>query len=91
VARRYEALSKEITELDAHLDQLVEQVAPELVSLPSWGASSSGTLAARAALAWVSCAMIMFARRRASLSSSKIERRYWTCSRRSSTRGPPST
>jgi transposase len=32
VARRYEALSAEIAELDAHLDRLVAQAAPELVS-----------------------------------------------------------
>jgi hypothetical protein len=33
VARRYQALSAEIAELDAQLDRLVRQVAPELVSL----------------------------------------------------------
>jgi transposase len=33
VARRYEVLSAEIAELEAHLDRLVGQVAPELVSL----------------------------------------------------------
>jgi hypothetical protein len=33
VARRYEALRREIAELDAQLDQLVAQVAPELWSL----------------------------------------------------------
>ena len=37
VARRYEALSAEIAELDAHLDRLVAQVAPELVSLAGIG------------------------------------------------------
>jgi transposase len=37
VARRYEALSAEIAELDAHLGRLVAQVAPELVSLPGIG------------------------------------------------------
>ena len=41
VARRYEALSEEIAELEAHLDRLVAQVAPELVSL---GASVPTTL-----------------------------------------------
>jgi hypothetical protein len=35
VVRRYEALSVEIAELDAHLDRLAAQVAPELVSLPA--------------------------------------------------------
>jgi transposase len=30
VARRYEALSREVAELDAQLDRLVGQVAPEL-------------------------------------------------------------
>ena len=38
VARRYEALSEEIAELYAHLDGLVAQAAPELISLP--GASA---------------------------------------------------
>jgi transposase len=33
LARRYEALSAEIAALDAHLDRLVAQAAPELVSL----------------------------------------------------------
>jgi hypothetical protein len=37
VARRYEDLSAEIAELDAQLDRLVAQVAPELVSLPGIG------------------------------------------------------
>jgi hypothetical protein len=37
VARRYEALSEENSELDAHLDRLVAQAAPELWSL--WWAS----------------------------------------------------
>ena len=37
MARRYQALSREIAELDAQLDQLVAQVAPELVSLPGIG------------------------------------------------------
>jgi len=37
VARRYEALSEEIAELEAHLDRLVAQVAPELLSLPGIG------------------------------------------------------
>lgn len=44
VARRYEALSMEIAELEAHLDGLVRQVAPELVSLPGIGTDSAATL-----------------------------------------------
>jgi transposase len=44
VARRYEALSREIAELDAHLDRLVAQVAPELVALPGIGTDSAATL-----------------------------------------------
>jgi transposase len=44
VARRYDALSEEIAELDVHLDQLVAQVAPGLVSLLGIGADHSATL-----------------------------------------------
>jgi transposase len=44
VARRYEALSAEIVELDAHLDRLVGQAAPELVSLPGVGTDNATTL-----------------------------------------------
>jgi transposase len=44
VARRYETLSKEIAELDAHLGRLVEQAAPELVSLPGIGTDNAATL-----------------------------------------------
>jgi transposase len=44
VARRYEALSKEIAELDAQLDRLVRQVAPELVSLAGIGTENAATL-----------------------------------------------
>jgi transposase len=44
VARRYEALSEEISELDAHLDRLVTQVAPELVSLAGIGTDNAATL-----------------------------------------------
>jgi transposase len=44
VARRYEALSAEIAELEAHLDRLVAQAAPELVSLPGIGTDSAATL-----------------------------------------------
>jgi transposase len=44
VARRYEVLSKEIAELEAHLDGLVAQAAPELVSLPGIGTDNAATL-----------------------------------------------
>jgi transposase len=44
VARRYEALSEEIAELDAHLGRLVAQVAPELVSLAGIGTENAATL-----------------------------------------------
>ena len=44
VARRYEALSEEIAELDAHLGRLVAQVAPELVSLAGIGTDHAATL-----------------------------------------------
>jgi transposase len=44
VARRYEALSEEIFELEAHLDRLVAEAAPELVSLAGIGTDSAATL-----------------------------------------------
>ena len=44
VARRYETLSAEIAELDAQLDRLVGQVAPELVSLAGIGTDAAATL-----------------------------------------------
>jgi transposase len=44
VARRYEALSEEIAELEAHLDRLVAQAAPELVCLTGIGTDSAATL-----------------------------------------------
>jgi transposase len=44
VARRYEALSEEIAELEAHLDRVVAQAAPELVALPGIGTDSAATL-----------------------------------------------
>jgi transposase len=44
VARRYEALSAEISELEAHLDRLVAQAAPELVSLAGIGTENAATL-----------------------------------------------
>jgi transposase len=44
VARRYEALSAEIAELDAQLDRLVAQAVPELVSLAGIGTDHAATL-----------------------------------------------
>jgi transposase len=44
VARRYEALSAEIAELEAHLERLVAQVAPELLSLAGIGTENAATL-----------------------------------------------
>ena len=44
VARRYETLSAEIADLEAHLDRLVAQVAPELVSLAGIGTDNAATL-----------------------------------------------
>jgi transposase len=44
VARRYDVLSKEIAELEAHLDGLVAQAVPELVSLPGIGTENAATL-----------------------------------------------
>jgi transposase len=44
VARRYQALSEEISELDAQLDRLVAEAAPELISLPAIGTDHAATL-----------------------------------------------
>jgi len=44
VARRYEALSAEISQLEAHLDRLVGQAAPELVALAGIGTDNAATL-----------------------------------------------
>ena len=44
VARRHEALSEEISELEAHLDRLVAQAAPELVALAGIGTDNAATL-----------------------------------------------
>ena len=44
VARRHEVLSEEIAELEAHLDRLVAQAAPELLSLPGIGTDNAATL-----------------------------------------------
>ena len=44
VARRYETLSKEIFELEAHLDRLVAQAAPGLVALAGIGTDHAAAL-----------------------------------------------
>ena len=44
VARRYKALSEEIAELDAQLDRMVRQAAPELVSLAGIGTDHAAAL-----------------------------------------------
>jgi transposase len=44
VARRYRALSVEVSELDAQLARLVAEAAPELVSLPAIGTDHAATL-----------------------------------------------
>jgi transposase len=44
VARRYQALAEEIAELDAQLDHLVAEAAPELISLPGIGTDHAATL-----------------------------------------------
>lgn len=44
VARRYQALSEEIACLDAQLDRLVAESAPELTSLPAIGTDHAATL-----------------------------------------------
>ena len=44
VARRYEALSEEIAQLDAQLDRLVAEAAPELLALPAVGTDHAATL-----------------------------------------------
>jgi transposase len=44
VARRYEALSEEITGLEMQLDRLVREVAPGLISLPAIGTDHAATL-----------------------------------------------
>lgn len=44
MARRHEALSEEIAELDAQLDRLVAEVAPGLISLPAIGKHHAATL-----------------------------------------------
>jgi transposase len=44
VARRHEDLSEEISELGSHLDRLVAQAAPELLSLPGIGTDNAATL-----------------------------------------------
>ena len=44
VARRYQTLSEEISKLDAQLDRLVTEAAPDLVSLPAIGINHAATL-----------------------------------------------
>jgi transposase len=44
VARRYQALSVEVSKLDAQLDRLVAEAAPQLVSLPAIGTDHAATL-----------------------------------------------
>ena len=44
VARCYEALSEEISELETHLERLVAQAAPELISLAGIGTDNAATL-----------------------------------------------
>jgi transposase len=44
VARRHQVLSEEIAELDAQLERLVGEAAPELVSLPGVGTNHAATL-----------------------------------------------
>jgi transposase len=44
VARRYEALSAEIAELDVQLDRLVAEAAPELLALPAVGTDHAAAL-----------------------------------------------
>ncbi len=47
MARRHEALSEEIAELDEQLDRLVAEVAPGLISLPAIGTHHAATLLVR--------------------------------------------
>jgi transposase len=44
VARRYQALSVEVSKLDAQLDRRVAEAAPQLVSLPAIGTDHAATL-----------------------------------------------
>jgi transposase len=44
VARRHQALSEEIAELDAQLERLVKEAAPKLVRLPGVGTNHAATL-----------------------------------------------
>jgi len=44
VARRHQALSEEIAELDVQLDRLVADAAPELLALPAVGTDHAATL-----------------------------------------------
>jgi transposase len=44
VARRYQHLSKEISELDEQLDRLVSEVAPQLVAVEGIGTDTAASL-----------------------------------------------
>jgi transposase len=44
VARRYEVLSAEIAELDAHIERLAREAAPELIALDGVGPDTAATL-----------------------------------------------
>jgi transposase len=44
VARRYEVLSEEIAELDAHIERLAREAAPELIALDGVGPDTAATL-----------------------------------------------
>ena len=44
IAHRYQALTKEIAALDAHLDHLVGETAPTLVAIKGVGTDTAGTL-----------------------------------------------
>jgi transposase len=44
VARRYQRLSEEISELDEQLDRLVSEVAPELVAVEGVGTDTAASL-----------------------------------------------
>jgi transposase len=44
VARRYQRLSEEISELDEQLDRLVSEAAPELVAVEGIGTDTAASL-----------------------------------------------
>jgi len=49
VARRYQHLSKEISELDEHLDRQVSEVAPELIAVEGIGTDTAASVLIAAA------------------------------------------